>query len=84
MGWLKNTSGNPDSMFTFAVIAFAVVTAKILLAGWTLGWGDKNIEFHAMDAGMAGVYLGATFTAYWARKHTKSQENKTNGETEKS
>tara|TARA_R100000152_G_C6705797_1_gene134412 strand:- start:419 stop:694 length:276 start_codon:yes stop_codon:yes gene_type:complete len=69
--WIKNTSGKPDAMLTFAVISFAVVTANLLLS--TIGSieSDKfSIGFTAMDAGIMTAYLGATFTAYVTRRWT--------------
>ncbi len=74
MNWLKNTSGSKDSMFTFACIAFIVVTFRVILGTFTASWGDKSFMIQDMDAGLAAAYLGATFTAYWARRSTKSKK----------
>lgn len=72
MNWLKNTAGERDSMFTFAVIAFVVVTVRVVLGlVGSVGYGDKIMTFQDMDGGLAATYLGATFSAYWARRHTK-------------
>lgn len=76
MAWLKNTDNQKDSMFTFAVIAFIIVTIKVIVGGFSGTWIDKSFSLESMDAGLAGVYLGATFSAYWARRHTKSKRKK--------
>ena len=69
--WIKNTSGKPDAMLTFALLSFAVVTLNILLA--TFGnvlYGEFSINFNPMEAATMTAYLGATFTAYVTRRWT--------------
>lgn len=69
--WIKNTSGKPDAMLTFATVSFFAVTLNIILA--TIGqvsFGSNLVEFQTLDSGTMGVYLAATFTAYVGRRLT--------------
>lgn len=69
--WIKNTSGKPDAMLTFALISFLVVTFNIFLSTiGTLTLGGLHIEFTALDSSVMAVYLGATFSAYVSRRWT--------------
>lgn len=71
MTWIKNSSGEPDAMLSFATIAFIMVTLNLLLA--TLGEitiAGTTLHFQAMDTSVMSVYLGATLTAYVSRKWT--------------
>ncbi len=79
--WIKNTSGKPDSMLTFATFAFIVVTINILLSTFgVLDIKDFHFEFKALDGGIMAVYLGATFSAYVSRKWTDTHYRKVSGE----
>ena len=83
MRWMKNTSGKPDSMLTFAFIAFSVVTLNILLATFgRLKFGSVELGLQPMEAATMTAYLGATFTAYvtrrWTDKKHESPEVKAN------
>ncbi len=72
--WIKNSKGRPDSMLTFATIAFIVVTLNLFAA--TIGQivtEDYTLNFIPMDSGVMGIYLGATFTAYVSRRFTDSK-----------
>jgi hypothetical protein len=69
--WIKNTSGKKDAMLTFALIAFMVTTANVLLS--TIGSfsaGDFQISFEALDAAIMSTYLGIAFSAYVGRRWT--------------
>ncbi len=69
--WIKNTSGKPDAMLTFAFYSFLVVTINVLLATFgTITKGDFTFQFVSMDAATMTAYLGATFTAYVTRRWT--------------
>lgn len=69
--WVKNTSGKPDAMLTFALFSFLVVTLNVLLSTFsTITIGDFSINFQALDSSVMAVYLGATFTAYVSRRWT--------------
>ena len=71
MKWMKNTNGKPDSMLTFAFIAFSVVTLNILLATFgRISFKGFEIGLQAMDAATMTAYLGASFTAYVSRRWT--------------
>lgn len=73
MGWMKNTSGKPDAMLTFATIAFWVVTLNVLLSTiGTITFGTFTMNFQALDSSIMAAYLGATFTAYVSRRWTES------------
>ena len=88
MYWIKNTSGKPDAMLTFAFLAFSVVTLNILLATFgAISYNGFDITFASMDAATMTSYLAATFTAYVTRRWTDKRydileediEEKTNG-----
>ena len=71
MYWIKNTSGKPDAMLTFAFLAFGVVTVNILLATFgRISYGEMEIHFQSMEAASMTAYLAATFTAYVTRRWT--------------
>ena len=70
--WLKNTRGERDAIFTLGIVAFGVVTLR-LLAGVFGGFElfGKSFIFQDMDSGNIAAYLGATLGAYVARRYTK-------------
>lgn len=75
--WIKNTSGKPDAMLTFAFYSFLIVTINVLLATFgTITVGGNTIQLVPMDAGAMTAYLGATFTAYVTRKWTDKKYHK--------
>ena len=74
MIWIKNTSGKPDAMLTFAFLSFAVVTINILLATFaSVSFGGLELSFVQMDAASMTAYLAATFTAYVTRRWTDAK-----------
>lgn len=74
MPWLKNTSGKPDSMFTFAVGGFFVtVLILILSAISTIEVGDVKLELRTPDTTLATAFLGATLLAYVNRRNKKEE-----------
>lgn len=83
--WIKNTSGKPDAMLTFATFSFVVVTLNVLLSTFGMvSFKDFSVQFQALDSSVMGVYLGATFTAYVSRRFTdkKYKEVESSGEEE--
>lgn len=71
MYWIKNTSGKPDAMLTFAFLAFSVVTLNVLLATFgSISYNGFDITFASMEAASMTAYLAATFTAYVTRRWT--------------
>ena len=83
MKWVKNTNGKPDSMLTFALIAFLVVTLNILLATFgRISFRGFEIGLQAMEASTMTAYLGASFTAYVTRRWTDKKYNKTDKSAE--
>ncbi len=69
--WIRDGSGKPNTMLTFATISFFVVTLNILLGGiGTLSIGSFAMTFIFLDSGTMAIYLGAAFTAYVTRKYT--------------
>ena len=70
--WIKNSSGRPDAMLTFATISFAIVSLNILLS--TIQeiafLSGSSMTFQIMDAGTMTAYLAATFSAYVSRRWT--------------
>jgi hypothetical protein len=74
MKWMNNTNGKPDSMLTFAFIAFSVVTLNILLATFgRIKFGSFELGLQSMEAATMTAYLGATFTAYVTRRWTEKR-----------
>ena len=83
MLWIKNTSGKPDAMLTFAFLAFSVVTLNILLATFgRISLNGFEISFASMDAAAMTAYLAATFTAYVTRRWTDAKHNAVESTTE--
>ena len=71
MKWIKNTSGKPDAMLTFALLSFGVVTLNVLLSTFgNIIYKEFSVNFTAMEAATMTAYLGATFTAYVTRRWT--------------
>ena len=71
MYWIKNTSGKPDAMLTFAVVSFTMVSLNLFLSTFaSLQIGGVELAFQALDTGALTAYLGATFTAYVTRRWT--------------
>jgi hypothetical protein len=76
MFWIKNTSGKPDAMLTFAFMSFSVVTINILLSTFgRIAFNGFEIGFASMEASAMTAYLGATFTAYVTRRWTDAKHN---------
>lgn len=72
--WIKNTLGKKDAMLTFALIAFLVTTANVLLS--TIGSfsaGTFEMSFQALDAAVMSTYLGISFSAYVGRRWTDTK-----------
>lgn len=71
MNWIKNSSGKPDAMLTFAFIAFCVVTINMIL--WSFSpytiFG-KIIIVKLFEQTASTAYLAATFGSYVGRKYT--------------
>jgi len=75
--WFKNSNGKKDAMLTFATISFIVVTFSIALSSISeINIGDFRISFIPLEAGLASIYIGATFTAYVTRKYTDKKFEK--------
>lgn len=69
--WIKNTSGYPDAMLTFAVLAFIVVIVKVMLLGIAFTFNDQTINLGTIDAAVIAAMLTPTLGAYCARRHTE-------------
>ncbi len=66
MRWMRNSAGKPDAMLTAAMIALAILLAKVLLAGLEV----RGVRVGpAPDPGTIGALLLPTFGAYWARRN---------------
>lgn len=84
MFWIKNTSGKPDAMLTFAFMSFSVVTLNILLSTFgRISFNGFEIGFASMEATSMTAYLAATFTAYVTRRWTDAKHSTTGEETPK-
>lgn len=77
MSWmLNNSSGQPDSMFTFSVVGLVTTVLSIFLSvfsGTELLFGDQKLVLQSPDVTMVSAFLGATVTAYVLRKNKKDQ-----------
>ena len=81
--WIKNTDGKEDSMLTFALIAFMVVTINILLATFAnISVGEVKLGLKSMDAAAMTAYLSVSFTAYVSRRWTDRKYNITDKSAE--
>lgn len=70
MRWIKNTSGKEDAMLTIAVIGFAIVVLKLLLAGNSIMVSGNAYNFGALSAAEIAAILTPTLGAYVTRRHT--------------
>ena len=68
--WVKNADGKPDTMLSFAVVAFGLVVIKVLLGGIPFTIGGQQFTLTTIDAATIGALLTPTLTAYVARKYT--------------
>ena len=68
--WFENSEGKPDTMLSFAIMAFALVFVKVLLGGITFTIAGTPYTMLPIDAGMVGALLTPTLTAYVARRYT--------------
>jgi hypothetical protein len=74
--WIKNSDGKPDATFTMAVIAFAIVTIKILLAGITIAFMGNEYSMGSLGADEIAAYLTPMFGTYAARRYTEKKYEK--------
>lgn len=85
MFWVKNTSGKPDAMLTFAVVSFAVVTLNLFLSTFAeISVFGHSFTLAPLDSGTLTAYLGATFTAYVTRRWTDKRYSKVEEQNETS
>lgn len=70
MKWIKNTSGKPDAMLTFACGGFVVVMFKVLFDGVSITLGGHPIGFGTIDASSIAAVLTPILGAYVGRKWT--------------
>jgi hypothetical protein len=68
--WIKNSDGKPDTMLSFALVAFILVFVKVLLGGVALHIAGQVYTLTPIDAGTIGALLTPTLTAYVARRYT--------------
>jgi hypothetical protein len=81
--WVKNTKKKEDAMLTFATISFAVTTLCFLLSAiGHISFGSFSADFSPMDSGLMTAYLGATFSAYVARRWTDKKYDSSEEKTE--
>lgn len=70
---LKNSDGEPDGSFTFAVVAVVCVLFKFIVGGMSLTIGTKVLSAGAVpDGGIIAAILTPTLGLYWGRRHTKA------------
>lgn len=63
--WIKHPrSGEPDTMLTVAMVAFAITAFKYLTNGMSAG----SFEFGTTDPALLGAFLSCTLGSYVARK----------------
>jgi len=83
MNWMvKNSRGKPDSMLTFACIAFFVVILKFIASGSSFTVKNFNVDFPDLDPGITSVILASTLGSYISRRWmgAKYKENENSGE----
>jgi hypothetical protein len=81
--WVKNTKNKEDAMLTFATISFAVTTFCFLLSAiGHISFGSFSVDFPLMDPSLMTAYLGATFSAYVARRWTDKKYDSYEEKTE--
>jgi ABC-type nickel/cobalt efflux system permease component RcnA len=74
MGWLKNSSGEPDAMLTFAALSFAVTSLCVLLSMVeSTSLGNFDLDLKSPDMMLVSTYLATCFTSYVIRRNKKDQ-----------
>ena len=68
--WFENSEGKPDTMLSFAIMAFALVFVKVLIGGIPFHIAGETYTMLPIDAGTIGALLTPTLTAYVARRYT--------------
>ena len=73
MKWMmKNSRGQRDGMWTFAVISFIVVTLSVVASFFqTISIGHFTLELNEPNVSLLTLYFGGAFTSYVVRRHTK-------------
>ena len=79
MTWMmKNSYGEPDGVFTFSAIAFAIVSMCVLMSVFSsIVIGSLTFNIRIPDEGLLLGYLGSTYTAYVLRRNTKDKLDST-------
>lgn len=71
---LRNSGGKKDGMYTFAVLGLlTTITAVVLSTVESISAGDWSMKFQSPDSTIVIALLGATVTAYVARRNKKEQ-----------
>ena len=68
--WFENAEGEPDTMLSFAIVAFAIVCFKVLFGGMTFHIGTQVFALSTIDPTMVGALLTPTLGAYVIRRYT--------------
>jgi hypothetical protein len=71
--WVKNSDGKPDTMLSFALVAFGLVCVKVLLGGIPFVIGGQSYTMVPIDAATIGALLTPTLTAYVVRRYTTAK-----------
>lgn len=71
---IKNSAGEHDGTFTFAAIAFVIVSVCLVLSCFSsIVIGSLTFNINAPPEGLLLGYLGSTYTAYVVRRNTKGK-----------
>jgi hypothetical protein len=68
--WFENAEGKPDTMLSFAIVAFFIVCFKVLFGGMTFNIGIHAYTISQIDPSMVGALLTPTLGAYVIRRYT--------------
>jgi len=68
--WFENAEGKPDTMLSFAIVAFAIVCFKVIFGGTSFHIGAQILTISTIDPGMVGALLTPTLGAYVIRRYT--------------
>jgi hypothetical protein len=71
--WFENADGQPDTMLSFAIMAFGLVFVKVLFAGVVFHIGGETYTLAPIDAATIGALLTPTLTAYVVRRYTTAK-----------
>ena len=75
MWWMaRNSSGQRDGIFTFAVVAFIVMTCAVVFSMFeSVSIMEHTFTFSEPDFSLLSVYFAGAFTSYVMRRNAKDR-----------